>query len=75
MTISIKIHSMNIEKKNCVVTVKDNGAPVLENTNIGLELNPDGTANTDYIIHRAKIRVRNARISNTANSVMIGGIT
>jgi len=65
---------MNLTKKQCVVTIKDNGVPIIgDKFNIGLELNPNGTANTDYIKERAKFFVQIARYSNTANSVVMTG--
>jgi len=74
MSISIKIHDMNLIKKQCVVTIKDNGVPIMDGKfNIGLELNPDGTANTDYIKERAKFFVKIARYSNTVTSVVVTG--
>ena len=46
---------------------------VLDKKNIGLEFNPDGTANTDYIIYKAKTRVWQKRLTNTANNILVTG--
>ena len=73
MSISIKIHDTDLTAQTCVVTIKDNDAIVLDKINIGLELNPNGTANTDNIIYRAKLQVALSRYSNTANSVTVTG--
>ena len=74
MSISVKIHDMNLTKKQCVVSIKDGGAPIIgDKFNIGLELNPDGTANTGYIKERVKLLVAMTRYSNTANSVVVSG--
>ena len=46
MTFSANIHSMDTNNKTCVVTIKDGDTFIVDNVNIGLELNSDGTANT-----------------------------
>ena len=71
MSISIKIHSTDTTAQTCVVTVKDSDTVVINKKNIGLELNPDGTANTDYIIYMSKLRVKQTRFANTENSIMV----
>ena len=59
MTISIKIHNINTTSLDptCVVTIKDGENVVVDNANIGLQLNPDGTANTTWIQKVAKTKV------------------
>jgi len=52
--ISANIHSISTSKKTCVVSIKDNSDYVIENVNIGLELNPDNTANTVWIRNKIK---------------------
>ena len=54
MSISIKIHDTDLTAQTCVVTIKDDNVIVLDKKNIGLEFNPDGTANTAWIIDAAK---------------------
>jgi len=73
MSISIKIHDTDLTAQTCVVTIKDDNVIVLDKKNIGLEFNPDGTANTDYIIYKAKTRVWQKRLTNTANNILVTG--
>ena len=74
MNISIKIHDTDLTAQTCIVTVKDGSTVVLNKKNTGVELNPDGTANTDYIIYKAKERIllKRERLI-TANSVIVAG--
>jgi hypothetical protein len=51
--ITIEITKINTTSKECSVRIKDDGIEVSKG-NIGLELNPDGTANTAWIIDTAK---------------------
>ena len=62
MSISIKIHSTDTNLKNCIVTIKDGETTLIDGKNIGLTLNEDGTANTDYIKETAKEFVRQHRM-------------
>ena len=62
MSISIKIHSTDTENKKCIVTIKDGETTIVDAKNIGLTLNEDGTANTDYIKETAKEHVRQHRM-------------
>jgi hypothetical protein len=59
--IEIDILNINIETKVCVVTITDDNVEIITSQNIGLELNPDGTANTAWIIDNAKRIVLNRR--------------
>ena len=52
-TITVEIIRTNTTSRVCVVKITDNGV-VLGEGNLGLELNPDGTANTAWIIDTAK---------------------
>lgn len=52
--ISANIHSISTSNKTCVVSIKDHSDYVIENVNIGLELNPDNTANTTWIRNKIK---------------------
>ena len=63
MSISIKVHSTDTENKTCIATIKDGDTTLVDMKNIGLTLNDDGTANTDYIKETAKELVRQHRIS------------
>jgi len=67
--ITVKILSMRLETKECGVEISDNGI-VIATGNIGLELNPDGTANTAWIIDTAKgIVLNNRRINLEQESI------
>jgi hypothetical protein len=67
--ITIKILEQNLDNRVCVVEITDDGS-VLAKGNIGLELNPDGTANTNWIIHTTKEIVLTRRnINDTQASI------
>ena len=78
--IEVKILKINTQIPHCVVSIVDNGETIVKAGNIGLELNPDGTANTALIIDTAKGIVLNRRkvkaeqdsidkITSTINSI------
>ena len=79
MAIKIKILDINIPNRECIVRITDGDTVVVDGSNIGLELNPNGTANTEWIMEDARNRVfynslHVARIENnelTANSLSI----
>ena len=48
------IHKIDTVHKTCIVTLIDDGKTLLNGVNIGLELNPDGTANTQFIKDRLR---------------------
>ena len=58
--ITVKIIKTNAITKVCVAEILDNGVNIASG-NIGLELNPEGTANTAWIIDTAKGIVLNRR--------------
>ena len=49
MTTNTIIHKIDTFHKTCIVTLVDGGKTLLNGVNIGLELNSDGTANTQFI--------------------------
>ena len=59
--IEVKILKINTQIQHCVVSIVDNGETIVTAGNIGLELNPDGTANSEWIISTAKEIVLNRR--------------
>ena len=59
--IEVKILKINTQIPHCVVSIVDNGETIVTAGNIGLELNPDGTANSEWIISTAKEIVLNRR--------------
>ena len=71
MSISLKIHSIDTASRACIVTIKDDNYVIVDKKNIGLELNPDGTANTDHIVYKTKIKVKQSRSANLENGVTI----
>jgi hypothetical protein len=72
MTISIKLHKLVTTQQVCVVTIKDsNNNIVVNKANIGLELNPDETANTAWIEDTAKKYVLNYQHQLLANNMII----
>ncbi|HHZ65098.1 MAG TPA: hypothetical protein EYN51_06330 [Flavobacteriales bacterium] len=52
-TITVEIIRTNTTSRVCVVKITDNGV-VLGEGNLGLKVNPDGTANTAWIIDAVK---------------------
>ena len=64
---------MRLETKECGVEISDNGI-VIATGNIGLELNPDGTANTAWIIDTAK-KIVLSRRKTDAEQASINKIT
>jgi hypothetical protein len=70
--ITANVHSMNANSNICIITIRDGDELVVDNGNIGMEANEDGSANTAwlrdkismYIIgHRkAKARKTNSKI-------------
>ena len=62
MSVEVKIHEIDINHKECVLTIIDNGVTILENSNIGLKLRPDGSANNDWIHERVKEIISESRI-------------
>ena len=59
--ISANIHHTNTDNKTCVVSIYDGVDLIVQNVNIGLELNPDGTANTQWIKANIKSMVADHR--------------
>ena len=70
MAISIKIHSTDTSDGVCVATIKDGNTIVVDSANIGLQLNADGTANTEWIKERARHKVLVYRKKTSANSII-----
>ena len=64
MAIEVTIHKINTEGKTCVVTIIDNNNIILDKKNIGLSLNPDGTADNNWINERIKTIVSEHRLTN-----------
>jgi hypothetical protein len=77
--IDLKIVYTDTDRKECIIEIYDNNE-IISRGNIGLELNPDGTANTVWIVDIAKDIVLNRRkakaeqasidkITSTINSI------
>jgi hypothetical protein len=63
--ITANVHSIDTENQSCIITIKDGDEIVLEKKNIGLELNPDGTANAAWIKSKISSRVSSHRKDKT----------
>ena len=63
------IHEINTFKHTCIVTLYDDDKLIIDRKNIGLDLNPDGTANTQNIIQRIKEHVFGSRLHDLENSL------
>lgn len=61
MPTSANIHSVNTETKTCIVTIRDGDDLVVDNSNIGLELNSDGSANTEWIYSKVSSYIADHR--------------
>jgi len=59
--ITANIHLIDSEQKFCVVTIKDNDEIILDKKNIGLELSPDGSANTVWVQDKISKKVSEHR--------------
>ena len=64
MAVNTTIHKIDTDKRSCIVTVYDEDILIIDRKNIGLDLNPDGTANTQSIIQKLKDYVFNTRLHN-----------
>ncbi|HIB85249.1 MAG TPA: hypothetical protein EYO59_11830 [Chromatiaceae bacterium] len=76
-TITANVHNIDTETQSCVITIKDGDELVLERKNIGLELNPDGTANTAWIKDKISSRIsshRRDKVRKKNASISVGGI-
>ncbi len=76
-TIAATVHLMNANAHICIITIRDGNDLVVDNSDIGLEVNPDGTANSAWI--REKIssyvsghRKAKAMEHNSKISVLVG---
>jgi len=71
-TITADIHRMNANAHICIITIRDGDELVVDNSDIGLESNEDGTANTVWLrnkissyvngYRKAKVRKINSKI-------------
>lgn len=58
MIANAKIHEINTLTRSCIVTLYDcEGDLIFDHVNIGLELNPDGTINTQAMEDKLKNHV------------------
>ena len=64
MAANTTIHEINTFSKVCIVTLYDGDVLIIDRKNIGLELNPDGTANTQSVIQKIKNHVFSSRLDN-----------
>ena len=65
------VHSIDTRHQQCIVTIKnEEGVVSLDTVNIGLELNPDGTANNVWINEKIKDYL-NMHIEPTRRKVKI----
>jgi len=57
MAFTANVEYISTKNKVCVVSIKENSQIFLDSSNIGLELNPDGTANTVWIQNEIKKQI------------------
>ena len=60
---SIEIHSIDTEAGTCIATIRDGETILIDNKNIGLQLDSNGDADMDYIKSRAAFYINNKRTS------------
>jgi hypothetical protein len=70
--ITIEIIHIDTEKRNCIVKIHDGGELIIDNLNVGLELNQDGTADMAWIKNKTKEIVFSHRELSKANNTTIG---
>jgi len=73
MVVEAKIISQDNDSNVCVVEIKDNGE-IVSYGNIGLQTNPDGTANTIWLTNTVKEIVLSRR-RETAEQSSINKLT
>lgn len=62
MSIKLKLHSVNPISKDAVVSLYDGDVVIFENSNISIDVNGDGSANTSWLTHYAKHTIYMHRI-------------
>ncbi len=55
--ITANVHSMNANSNICVITIRDGNDLVVDNSNIGMEPNEDGSANTAWLRNKISMYV------------------
>lgn len=54
MPIKITIHSIDTNSNNAIISLHDGSVALSENQNLRIEMNPDGSANTQWLKTYAK---------------------
>lgn len=49
MSIKTTIHSISQKGKSAILTIQDKDVVVFDKKNVGIQLNDDGTANTEWL--------------------------
>lgn len=62
MSVEVKIHEIDTNHKECILTIIDNGVTIIEKANIGLKLKSNGSADHDWIRDRVKEIVSERRL-------------
>jgi glycosylphosphatidylinositol transamidase (GPIT) subunit GPI8 len=73
MTISANIQFTDTATQICIITIKDGNDIVCDSVNIGLNLNPDETIDTEDLNCRIKKQVKAYRYNNTKFMIDTGG--
>jgi hypothetical protein len=61
--ITANVHSMNANSNICVITIWDGNELVVDNSNIGMEPNEDGSANTTWLRNKISMYIMGHRRS------------
>ena len=71
MPFDITTHKLDTQRQECVLEIYDtaNNVVVCGRCNFGLALNPDGSANTDWITAVVKAKIKEYKKDQKFNSV------
>ncbi len=64
MAVEVTIHSISIENLECVISVNDNNTLIVDQNNIGLQLDSNGNADMDWIRNKVKRIVSEFRLKD-----------
>lgn len=68
MPIKTTIHSIDTNSKTAIITIVDDNFVVSNYKNVSIELNDNGTANTDWLTLYSKYTVYNSRLVRLDNA-------
>lgn len=63
--ITASVHSMDANSNICIITIRDGNDLIIDNSNIGMEPNEDGSANTVWLRDKISSYVAGHRAAKT----------